>query len=172
MSTGEVETYNPLPVFLGAIVCLPIGVPTAICGIIAGIFARNKAPDFTLLARVFLMGGSHILSGPYHNILKIINPEAKLESYIGEDKVLFENNWFTREIGGRVYHVGFAIGKIALRILAFVPGIVAGFIAFATLGKYEGLNSFAFNALQLPAIVDDIYILAVKLINVNIELNP
>ncbi|MCC5832854.1 MAG: hypothetical protein JJU12_07425 [Chlamydiales bacterium] len=133
----------------------------------------------------FLESSFDIVSKPYVNLLKTLNPTAKLPPIRGFDEVhpgictpypsekldnLAENyfkskNFFKKHVASRLTYVLLAITFVITRIVDGIIGLIAAAFSLITLGKLPFLNKTAYRGLCATGIIHDLFYCTLKVIN-------
>lgn len=128
--------------------------------------------------RSFLTSGA-ILAKPYANLLKAVNPKAKIENDWGGVCFSFliprldrlaqgcsdSPNKFMHHVASRLTYVLAAISSVVARIIDVIIAVFAVILSFATVGKKEGINTCAYQGLRITAVINDVFNFATKVIN-------
>lgn len=121
-----------------------------------------------------------ILNIPYLNLLRTINPQAKVECL--PDGITYsiivkplkdylrtlrspDNNFLNRKITSRIGYSLLSIVTIVIRAVDGLIGLVAAILSLVTLGTNTDINTFAFAGLSSTGIIYDLFYCAVKFIN-------
>lgn len=173
MTTNNYELSDVPKCFWCSTMCASILSIAWIPAIVLPIFTDLKKDDsnsFAFGLRIITKGFGHLLSGPLYIFQKCLNGntgEYDREPILDTLKSLSKSkNIFKKHFMGRVAQIAYAAVKIFLRCVFFTPGVIAGILSLATLGRYKELNIFALEALQLPMIIDDIYVCYLKMVDI------
>ena len=140
----------------------------------------NKISKYT---KVHISKSSLLFSKPFQQILLIFNPKndkalfkednevGLFTSFVYSGSFLLQgrcrhSNWFNRQVSTRLILTLSIIASLIARIVDIIIGFIAAFCALVTIGHFKLMNSVAFQGLQIPGIIFDIWI------NVHLFLNP
>lgn len=154
-----------------------------IMGLGAGIGAlcsgRSSSPLYGIY-RAHFKNSRNIVSEPYVNFLRSINPTAKVLRGI-EDGFLTEavipsfvrhtrewvlsKNFLKRHVATRLTFALLAVSCVISRLADGIIGVSAACLSILFIGRIRSLNHIAYRGLQFTGVVDDLIYCAVRCIN-------
>ncbi|MCC5832857.1 MAG: hypothetical protein JJU12_07440 [Chlamydiales bacterium] len=160
-------------------------VDTAIgaCAAIPVLATAGKHEKTTDFAFQFLASSFTIVSKPYLNLLRTLNPTAEVnrhydENYPGICAPYFvsmsdeignnycgSNNFFKRHVASRLTYAFFAISLVVTRLVEGIIGLIAGAFSLLTVGKVPLLNNTAYLGLSATGIIHELFFFTLKVIN-------
>ena len=173
----------------GFLVDTPVGLVTTVADTIIGIGSGLCAvgtlglhgPTCKVAAQ-HIENSRHILSKPYMDLLRVLNPNAKITTvanssdgifhsaardWCGEGVESCQNSrfWLVRQVCSRLTYVLYAIAAVITRVVDAIIGVFAAVLSFLFLGTFHGVNSYAYTGLQVTGIVNDLFMSVLGVIN-------
>ncbi|MBA2727029.1 MAG: hypothetical protein H0U49_02510 [Parachlamydiaceae bacterium] len=164
-------TYRAIDIAIGAV------------GGLAAICTLGMHRETTNFAAKHLSSSKHLLSTPYFHLLRVINPNAKLDtnklsimdsrlfSRVGRiDDAAYgyssSNNFLERHVCSRLSYALLAISCTIEGIANGLIGIPTVLFSILTLGKFSSINNVAYDSLsKTSGTIGDLFFCAIKLIN-------
>lgn len=119
-----------------------------------------------------------IIALPYAFVLRTLNPQAKFlemerDGIVHHDvaeslvKIAKEYHEAKHRVIPRLIYALYAVLSVITRVVDGIIGVIAMIASFLTVGKFEKINTLAFQGLQTPAIIHDFFWAIIKCINPN-----
>jgi len=155
---------------------------SGIFGVIASLSTLGRNKHLLRETNTHIKSFGNIISAPYLNLLKTINPNAPFTNpkhqptgYLAPcfisppskkaTEFRSSDNFFHRHISSRLSYALTSIVAIISRALDGVIGTIAAPISILTLGKFQCINNAAFHGLKAPALLTDLFYLSAIFIN-------
>jgi len=148
---------------------------------LAAIAKRGRDDKVNLRMVNHLDSTKKILSTPFENAIKTLNPNAKFGANRNIDNGLLtqlvkdffeesrteclDSNWFNRHITSRLTVALETVATMVTRVADFVIGSLATPFAILTAGRFEKLNKAAAQGLQITGIFTDLITNFVQFLN-------
>lgn len=152
---------------------------------IGAICTGGKKAKLSTTAFNYLTNSNLMLSIPYSNLLRMINPKADVSpkalshcdgvlshtvnfSLKGlASKYYQSTNSFKHHVASRLTYALLAVTCIVARTVDGIIGVAAAILSIVTVGKFTRLNDLAWKTLQPTGIIEDLWFCTMHCINPN-----
>lgn len=157
---------------------------------IGAICTGGKKTKLSTTAFNYLTNSNLMLSIPYSNLLRMINPKAEISSKALNHcdgilshtvnfslkglaskynqthwRCMISNNSFKHHIASRLTYALLAVACVVARAVDGIIGVAAATLSIVTVGKFTRLNDLAWKTLQPTGIIEDLWFCTMHCIN-------
>jgi hypothetical protein len=155
----------------------------ATLGVVCTLGRHNIIAD---QAATLMLHSTKLLTAPYMQLLKTIDPKQRsyekkyTNNYTCDKGLLTEKitfifahilkisksqNFFNRHIVSRLCFALLAMASLVTRVVDGLIGVLAASVSLLTLGYFHNVNQIAYQNLQAPGIITDIFVCILGILN-------